>query len=177
MDIESVDIESVITRWQFIVAIVALVFSALSYFKVVEINKRQTSRDDYNYLLSMIVIPYNLLEADLMLLAQGTIDLTFNKDKMDKDTLLALCEAKSYARVHENEALYDFLNRIIVGDESDCDIGKIIDDYFSSRGTITSGNCADIPTEGKKLRDRYKNIIQKNRNNTIDKIKKLTRSF
>lgn len=170
-----------VSIWQLIIAILsmlvsitALIFAILSYTKVVEINKRQISRDEDNYLLSMIVVPYNLLETDLMLLAQGTIDPSFNKIDMDKDTLLSLCKTKSYARVHDNKALYDFLNGIIIGDEKEADIGKLIDDYFNARDLVIKTD-GDVSEEGKRIREIFMPLIHKYRNYTIVMIKNLSR--
>ena len=155
-----------------LVSIAALIIAILSYIKVDEINKRQISRDEDNYLLSMIVVPYNLLETDLMLLAQGTIDLSFNKIDMDKDTLLSLCKTKSYARVHDNEKLYRFLNGIIIGEEKNANIGKLIDDYFAARNLIIKIG-GDISKEGKRIREIFMPLIHKYRNYTIKEIKRL----
>lgn len=161
----------VIAALSLLIAIVSLIFSILSYIAVKTINGQQIRREEYNYLLSKIVIPYNLLETDMMLLAQGTFDKEFTKDKIDKEALLFISEAKNYALINNNTKLFDYLDGLITG-KSEEDIGGLIDNYFLERDKVIK-NKSSLKRLGPGLRDKYLEMARNYRDGTIEEICKL----
>lgn len=154
----------------FLIAIASLAVSILSLITVMKINKQQIRREEIQFLLQKIVKTYNLIETDIMLLAQGTFDEMFTRDSLDKEALNAISETKSYAIITKNDLLFSYLDGIITGCAKE-NMGRLINEYFHQRGKIDKKNIALF---GKQIRDDYLSRVRDLRDRTIDKI---TREF
>lgn len=160
-----------------LLAIASLVIAILSFVVVKKINKQQVLREQYQYLMDKVVFPYNLIEADIMLLAEGIYDVYFSKEQLDKQTLLSLSQAKSFAKFIRNESLFDYIDCLISGNKLKTggyaeEMGKLIEDYFKSRPTKALVE-SELITIGKSIRDRFLKKTRRLRDNTISRIKKI----
>lgn len=121
------------------VAIPTLIYTIKAVKTTEKINKQQVKREEDNYLLFSIVSPYNAIETDIMLIAQGTYDRSFNKDDFDKQVLLDISKAKSYALMARNAALFDYLDGLVTGKATE-QMGPLIEEYFTEREKIKVPN-------------------------------------
>lgn len=109
----------------FIVSLISLVFSLNA--------QRKSDNKTYNdYLLDKIVLSYNKIEADIILLDQGIIDEEFTSDIVNEEVVFSLCCAKSKALSLGDQELFDFLNSILEGTDP-FKMGSFIDEYFDKR--------------------------------------------
>ena len=109
----------------FIVSLISLVFSLNA--------QRKSDNKTYNdYLLDKIILGYNKIEADIVLLDQGLIDEGFTADALNKEVILSLCAAKSKALSLGDKELFNFLNSILNGTDPN-QMGAFIDEYFDKR--------------------------------------------
>lgn len=176
--------EFVVSIASLVVALTTLAVSVLAVFITKNIAKQQVRREEYNYLLFSIVTPYNQIEADVMLLADGSIDTDFTKASLDKEVFLLISKAKNYALMTRNAPLFDYLDRIIIG-KTKHNIGLLIEEYFSKREELLekygykkgSGivRNVSIKTDGKELRNLFLARTRKLRDATIEKINSFLR--
>ena len=162
------------------ISIVSCVFTILSFFIVKKINTQQILREEYQNLLAAIVKPYNFIETDIILLTQGDFDLSFSKECLDKRTLQLICETKSYSLVTDNQALFDYLDKLISGEKLSCDrgsaedLGGLINDYFQKRSVLIGNETEEeIKEVGRHLRTLFLNKTRRLRNETIKRLKRI----
>ena len=168
-----------------IVATLTLIITVIGVCIAKSIANHQVKREEYNYLLFSIVTPFNAIETDIMLLAQGSYDCKLSKDGFDKETLLALSKAKSYAIMTKNKKLFNHIDKIFGGTE-EAGLGQLIEDYFKVRETITLPTSSSkrnidfirsktIRIYGSQLKESFLTRVRKSRDTTIDAIKKMIR--
>lgn len=173
------DFELLLTILAFMVSAVSCVFGVLSFANTARIHKQQESNAQNEFLMSHVVETYNYLETDIMLLAQGTYDSTFEKDKLDHDALLSISISKSYALVINNQNLFDYVDSLLTEKCSE-DMGALIEDYFKDRKVAISESIVNgkidsalLKEKGNKLRQKYLERTRDLRNATIKRIKKI----
>lgn len=187
VDISKIDWNIVLNISSLVVAIATLIVAIITVIVAKKIDRQQVSREVNKYLLSSIVASYNLLEADAMLLAQGTLDDKISKDEIDKEALFSISKAKSYSLMIDNMGLFDYLDSLITG-KTDENLGQFIDDYFTERNNICSlvkksrlknpQKLEDfiINNGGEKIRDDFLARARILRTNTIEKINSLLKN-
>lgn len=115
-----------------VIAIVAFIVSLTSLILSISLEKKEDNRNYNKYLLEKIVLCYNKIEADIMLLDQQLVDEEFTRLNINGQVLLSLCEAKSKAKAMGENDLFDYLDSIFEGKDN-IKMGDFIDDYFDKR--------------------------------------------
>lgn len=172
----NVDASLIVACVSLAATIATLVFTILAFIVAKRIGRRQLRRDEYSYLLFSIVVPCNAIETDIMLLNQGTFDDKFEKNAFDKEVLLAICTAKSFAKMIKNDNLFDYLDGLLTGETKE-QLGQLIEDYFKARGVIekkmklkTPASITAIKKEGERLYELFFERTRIMRDDTIEAI-------
>ena len=164
----------VIASVSLVAAIATLIFTILAFCVAKQIGRRQLRREEYSYLLFAIVYPCNTIETDSMLLVQGTIDEEIKKEKFDKEVLLAISKAKSYALMIKNYDLFNYLDGLLTG-ASEEKMGQLIEDYFKKRNVIVkkmnnNQNDPSVADDINQMWEEFSEKAREMRDQTINKI-------
>ncbi len=144
-----------------IISAVAAIWSAVLAFLI---HKRQLNNEYNKYILQDFLIPFSMLEADLMLLADNT-KTSLSKAEVDKKFIEMLCKAKSYGKILKKNELVEFANFEL--SNPNAKIGYLINDFFQAREKfLLSNNLEDFNVDCKNLLER----IRKIRDEIIDKL-------
>ncbi len=155
-----------VAAWSLFVAILSFIIACFTLYTTRKIAKQQRKKQDLDYLSSALVLPYNKIETDIMMLADGR-DIKLDHDEFDKEVLDNICSAKSYALMSHNIKLFKYLDGLVTG-ESPEKMGLFIEEYFKARKQAV-GNHAN----GKILRDQFLSKTRNMRDSTLKSISRL----
>ena len=138
-------------------AVCSLIVAILTFIWAKKIAKEQIRSEANKYLVTALVEPYNIIDTDIMLLLDGTVDKVLKKDVIDKKSLEAISVAKNYA-ILNNPKLFNYLNDLLSWKAHE-KLGPLIDNYFKLRNKIV------IELNTKKIKDKenIKNYLKENR--------------
>lgn len=150
-------------------SIIAIFLSAVTLATTIKISNNQKRKHDIDYLTNALIVPYNKIEADIIMLSDGR-NTFLDHDQFDKEVLNGICISKSYALLIDNMELFNYLDGLITGEAQE-NMGKFIEDYFKARNEMMdqTSDRTDI-TKGEKLRDDFLGRCRKMRDDTISSI-------